>query len=68
LTEAERTAIAEKLVESLVSPIEPEIERAHLQVVEDRRAAFHAGVVRLVEGEDGLAQVLAALPRMKKAG
>lgn len=57
-----------KMVERLVTPLDPEIERAHVQVVEDRRAAYRAGQSALVDGDEALAQVRAALPRMKKAG
>jgi hypothetical protein len=61
LPEAERAELAEKLVESLVASLDPQIEQAHLQVVEDRRAEYQAGRTVMVEGDEALKQIRAAM-------
>ena len=61
LPEAERAELAEKLVESLVASLDPQIEQAHLQVVEERRAEYQAGRTVMVEGDEALKQIRAAM-------
>lgn len=58
-----RALLAEKLVESLVSAIDPAIEQAHLQLVEERRGDYQAGKMPLVDGDEALKQVRAAIRR-----
>ena len=52
--------MAEKLVESLV---DPEIERAHLHAVQERRADYQAGRSVLIDGDEALKQVRSAIRR-----
>jgi hypothetical protein len=63
LPEAERELLAEKLVESLVTSLDPQIAQAHLQAVQERRAAYQAGQSALVEGDEALKQIRAAIRR-----
>jgi hypothetical protein len=60
---AEREQLAEKLVESLVTTLDPQIEQAHLHAVEERRAAYLAGQADLIEGDEALKQIRAAIRR-----
>lgn len=63
LPEAEREQLAERLVESLVTALDPQIEQAHLHTVQERRAAYQAGRSELVEGDEALKQIRAAIRR-----
>lgn len=63
LSEAEREQLAEKLVESLVTALDPRIQQAHLQAVQERRAENQAGRSVLVEGDEALKQIRAAIRR-----
>jgi hypothetical protein len=63
LPAAEREQLAEKLVESLVTTLDPQIEQAHLRAVEERRAAYQAGQAELIEGDEALKQIRAAIRR-----
>ncbi len=58
---AERGQLAEKLVESLVTSLDPQIEQAHLHAVGERRAAYLTGRSELVDGEEALKQIRAAI-------
>jgi hypothetical protein len=61
LSAGEREQLAEKLVESLAGTVDPAIERAHLQAVQERRAEYGSGNITLVEGEEALKQIRAAI-------
>jgi len=63
LPEAEREQLAEKLVESLVASLDPQIEQAHLHAVQERRAEYQAGRSVLVDGDEALKQIRAAIRR-----
>ena len=63
LPEAEREQLAEKLVESLVTSLDPQVQRAHLQAVQERRAEYQAGRSVLVDGDEALKQIRAAIRR-----
>jgi putative addiction module component (TIGR02574 family) len=57
LSVAEREELADRLVESLVRNIPPEVQRAHLAQVRRRIADVESGKVALVPGEEALQQV-----------
>jgi hypothetical protein len=61
LSAGEREQLAEKLVESLSGTVDPEIELAHLQAVQERRAEYQSGRTTLVEAEEALKQIRAAI-------
>lgn len=63
LPQAERELIAEKLVESLVTTIDPQIEQAHLQIVQERRAGYLAGSSKLMEADEVMKRIRAAIRR-----
>ncbi len=63
LPEAEREQLAEKLVESLVTSLDPQIQQAHLLAVQERRAEYQAGRSALVDGDEALKQIRAAIRR-----
>ena len=63
LPAAEREQLAEKLVESLVTSLDPQIEQAHLHAVQERRAEYLAGRSELVDGDEALKQIRAAIRR-----
>jgi hypothetical protein len=60
LPAAEREQLAEKLVESLVTSLDPQIQQAHLQAVQERRAEYQAGRSALVDGDEAMQQVRTA--------
>jgi hypothetical protein len=60
---AEREKLAEKLVESLVTPLDPEIERAHLHAVQERRTGYQAGRTKLIDAHEATKQIRATLRR-----
>lgn len=57
LSIAEREELADRLVESLVRDIPPEIERAHLTEVRRRIAEVASGEVSLVSGDEAMRRV-----------
>ena len=57
LSVAEREELADRLVESLVRDIPPEIQRAHITEVRRRLAEVATGEVSLVSGEDAMRRV-----------
>lgn len=63
LPEAERAELAEKLVESLVASLDPQIAQAHLHAVRERQAEYRAGRSTLVDGDEALKQIRAAIRR-----
>lgn len=63
LPQADREKLAEKLVESLVTAPDPEIEQAHLRAVQDRRADYQAGRTELIPAGEVTKQIRAALRR-----
>lgn len=67
LSVAEREELADRLVESLVRDVRPEVQRAHLAEVRRRIAEVESGKVSLVSGEEALSQVR-RLIRAEKAG
>ncbi len=54
LSPASRASLVEKIVESLASDIDPEIERAHLDEVQRRRDEVSAGQSKLIPGDEVL--------------
>jgi 4'-phosphopantetheinyl transferase EntD len=60
---AEREQLAEKLVESLVTSLDPQIEKAHLRAVQERRAEYQAGRSVTVDGDEALKHIRAAIRR-----
>ena len=54
---AEREELADKLVESLVRDIPPEIERAHVIEVRRRMAEVASGEASLVSGDEAMRRV-----------
>lgn len=63
LPASDREHLAEKLVESLVAALDPQIEKAHLQAVEERRGKYLAGHTQLIDGDEALKQIRAAIRR-----
>ena len=57
LSIAEREELADRLVESLVRDIPPEIERAHVTEVRRRIAEVASGEVSLVSGDEAMRRV-----------
>ena len=57
LSVAEREDLADRLVESLVRDIPPEIQRAHTGEVRRRIAEVESGRVSLVSGEEAMERV-----------
>jgi len=57
LSAAEREELADRLVESLVRDIPPEVQRAHIAEVRRRIAAVESGEASLVPAEEALEQV-----------
>jgi putative addiction module component len=57
LSVSEREELADRLVESLVRDIPPEIQQAHLTEVRRRMAEVASGEVSLVSGEEALRRV-----------
>lgn len=54
LSVAEREELADRLVESLVRDIPPEIQRAHITEVRRRMAEVASGEVSLVSGDEAM--------------
>ena len=61
LSTEDRAALTDRLVSSSAEAIAPEIEQAHLAEVRRRIALVETGEVRLVSGEDVLAEGRAIL-------
>ena len=57
LSAAEREELADRLIESLVHDIPPEVQRAHLGEVARRIAEVDSGKVSLVSGEEAVDRV-----------
>jgi 3-deoxy-D-arabino-heptulosonate 7-phosphate (DAHP) synthase class II len=57
LSVAEREELADRLVESLVRDIPPEIQRAHITEVRRRMAEVASGEVSLVSGDEAMQRV-----------
>jgi hypothetical protein len=57
LSVAEREELADRLVESLVRDIPPEIQRAHITEVRRRIAEVATGEVSVVSGEEAMRRV-----------
>ena len=57
LSVAEREELADRLVESLVRDIPPEIQRAHISEVRRRIAEVASGEVSLVSGDEAMRRV-----------
>lgn len=57
LSVAEREELADRLVESLVRDIPPEIQRAHITEVRRRIAEVASGEVSLVSGDEAMRRV-----------
>jgi hypothetical protein len=57
LSVAEREELADRLVESLVRDIPPEIQRAHIAEVRRRMGEVASGEVSLVSGDEALRRV-----------
>lgn len=56
LPAAHRVKLAEKLVESIETDIDPSVEKAHIQEIQRRRVEVSSGVVKLLPGEEVMAQ------------
>lgn len=57
LSPVERAELADRLVETLADEMPPEIARAQLDEVKRRVAEVEAGAVKLVPGDQALAEV-----------
>ena len=57
LSVAEREELADRLVESLVRGIPPDVQQAHVAQVRRRIADVELGKVTLIPGEEALQQV-----------
>jgi hypothetical protein len=57
LSVSEREELADRLVESLVRDIPPEIQRAHITEVRRRIAEVASGEVSLVSGDEAMRRV-----------
>jgi hypothetical protein len=56
-----RALLVEKLLASLSGEASPEVERAHLDDVRERRAAVRSGKSRLLEGTEALRRARSAV-------
>jgi len=56
-----RASLVESLLASLAGEINPEVERAHLDEIRERRDAARSGKASLVDGAEGRREVRAAL-------
>ncbi len=56
-----RALLVEKLLNSLSGKSDPTVERAHLDEIRRRRKAVQSGTAKLVDGEQALQSVRAAL-------
>jgi len=54
LPPAARASLVEKIVESIVADIEPDVESAHLEEVDRRRREVLSGQSQLVQGDEVL--------------
>ena len=61
LPTAYRANLAEKLVESIETDIDPRVESAHLQEIQRRRDEVSSGVARILPGEEVMAQARAMM-------
>jgi hypothetical protein len=56
-----RAFLVETLLESLSGEADPEVEKAHLAEIRQRRQSVHAGKAKLIDGDEAMRQVRAAL-------
>ncbi len=56
-----KAVLAEKLVASIEEEIDPQVTKIHLAEVKKRRDEIRSGKVKPINGEDGLAEVRAAI-------
>ena len=56
-----RVLLVESLLASLAGEVNQVVERAHVDEIRKRRAALRSGETRLVDGEEGLSELRAAL-------
>ncbi len=68
LSAPERAELADRLVESLAKQIPAEIEAAQLNEVRQRIAQVESGEVKLIPGDEALAQVRSILKSARTAG
>lgn len=52
-----KAALAEKLIESMQTHIDPEIQKAHIEEAKRRRDEIREGKVRLIPAEEALKRV-----------
>ena len=57
LSPPDRADLADNIVETLVESIPPDVERAQIDEVRRRIAEVESGVVKLIPGEQALAEV-----------
>ena len=67
LSPPERAELADRLVETLVQNITPEIERAQIKEVRRRIAQVESGHVTLIPGDQALEQVRRLITSARKA-
>lgn len=67
LSPPERAELTDRLVETLVHNIPPEIERTQIEEVRRRVAQVESGEVRLIPGEQALEQVRQLVASARKA-
>lgn len=67
LSPPERADLTDRLVETLVHAIPPEIEGAHITEVRHRIAQVEAGEVQLIPGDQALEQVRRLVASAHKA-
>ena len=58
-----KAVLVEELVASIEDDIDPQITKTHLAEVKTRRDEIRSGKVKLVNGEEGLAQVRAMIEK-----
>ena len=54
LSPVSRANLAEKLIESIEADIDPELEKAHLEEVRQRRREVGSGAAQLIPGDEAL--------------
>ena len=68
LSPPDRADLADNIIETLVESIPPDIERAQINEVRRRIAEVESGAVRLIPGEQGLAEVRRLVASARVAG
>jgi len=61
LPTAHRANLAEKLVESIETDIDPHVENAQLQEIQRRRGEVSSGVAKILPGEEVMAHARARM-------